>query len=459
MKNENIDREKLIRKTARDFFNIHALKPFQRLIIENILNGETEEERTNLLALLPTGGGKSACFMIPALLVEGLTIIVYPIIALMNDQARAMEKARLPFALLKGGMSRAQKEEILTNIEKRKIRILITNIEMLSQEWIAERLARVRVSLFVMDEAHTIITWSDFRNVYKKTPEIIEKLNPKEVLAFTATSDKSTTERLQETIFKEPPARIIYGGANRENIIYHRVKSLFPIKDIKEILSKEDHLPSIIFCTSRKRCEQIAQRLNTTFYHAELDTKRRHEIEKWFFSSNNGILVSTSAYGMGVNKPNIRSVIHLDLPNTAADYLQESGRAGRDGNLCHVYVLLQGKHLSPLEDLFEGEGCLRRKLIKSLGRKLNEECTGCDGCDKAYTETENRRRLLKFLKKRPFIYTEQTLDRKLKHVKFMRGITDEEIDKAIKQLVKEQTLKKFITRLYTKTHKTGNPFT
>ncbi len=447
MDRESLDREKTIRKIARERFGIHALKPFQRLIIENILEGEDEEERTNLLALLPTGGGKSACFMIPSLLVKGLTVIVYPIIALMNDQARSMERSGLPFVLLKGGMTREEKEEALRKLEEKEAKVLITNIEMLSQAWIAERLSRREISLFVMDEAHTIITWRDFRKVYRETPAIIEKLNPKEVLAFTATSDRNTTEKLKELIFKTP-VRIIYGGANRDNIIYHRVKSLFPLLDIKEILKKENHLPSIIFCTSRARCEEIAKKLNTDFYHAGLDSRRRSEIEKWFFSSEDGVLISTSAYGMGVNKINIRSVIHLDLPDTAADYLQESGRAGRDGKQSNVYALLQGKHISPLEDLFSTEGCIRKKLIKSLGRKLNEECSGCDGCDNTYTETENRRRLLHLIRKRPFVYTEETLQRKLLHIKGMEGISEDEIKKAIKRLLRERTFRRFLSRIY-----------
>lgn len=449
--------EKQIRTTAKSVFGISSLRPFQSLIIQNIIEKAQGRRRNNILALLPTGGGKSLCFMLPALIVSGITIILYPIISLMHDQARTFDRLSIPYVLIKGGQEREEREKLLRRVERKEAGIIITNAETLIGERLLSRLERLEISLFVLDEAHTIVTWGEsFRPALLECGRLIERLRPKEVLAFTATCDEYTQKRLTELIFDSRP-EIVYGGVNRENITYHRIETLIPLEDIKQILSNEADRPAIVFTSDRRKCEELAQALlpfySARYYHAGLEKEKRVEIEKWFYTSDNGVLVATCAYGMGVDKRNIRTVIHYTLPSTASDYLQESGRGGRDGKPAKAIALLQQDDKSRLKELFLRDECLRSALINAMGKEAEEACSGCDVCNGSLYKPALEQELLTPVRRLPFLYKEETLVRRLRHSKLARHIPEAELRRAAGTLIRQGKLRLFLGRLYARTSK------
>ena len=241
---------------ARKHFGIKYLKPFQTLVIQHILEQEEENEIDSTLAILPTGGGKSLCFLIPALAVSGITIIVYPLLSLMHDQASILDKNKIPYLLIKGGLNKYDTLNKLRNM--RKTKIIITNVEMLSLGYIINELKCLDISLLVVDEVHTILGWGKtFRPSYLKLKEINNSIKSKQIIAFTATLSKSEITELSDCLFSSKPY-IVFGGLNKENICYNYINSLFPLPDIITILKKENHLPAIVFTNSRAKTKIIS---------------------------------------------------------------------------------------------------------------------------------------------------------------------------------------------------------
>jgi len=443
---------KKIVKAARETFNIAYPRPFQLLIIQHILESQRDKKRDEVLAVLPTGGGKSLCFLLPAVLLDGVTVLVFPILSLMSDQASRLERLNISYKILKGGMSWLEKRELFQALRRREAKILITDIEMLTQERILDELSAMDISLFVLDEAHTVISWGEgFRQSYRETRRVIDALNPKAVLAFTATLDKHTERRLGETVFSSKPY-LVHGGMNRPNIIYRRILSHFPISDIAEILEDERMRPAIVFTRSRNDTEMIASRLRRIYdarhYHAGLDKKVKGDIESWFFSSPDGVLVSTIAYGMGVDKGNIRCVIHYSLPECAQDYMQETGRGGRDGKISYAYALIRPNEKSPLLSLFKGDECIRKGLLERMGKELDEDCTGCDACEKRHDASSETLEILRKVKRLPLFYTKKSLSRRMQTKKAYRLQSLRETEWGIESLIRGKKLRSFLSRLF-----------
>ena len=254
--------EERINRNASEIFKIDYLRPYQMLITSALLE---EDSRQNLLAVLPTGSGKSLCFMLPAVMLDGITVIVYPLLSLMSDQEKRFRKLSIPCTLLKGGQSLEERNEVFRKLYNREAKILITNIEMLNQHRIRNNLRRMKISLLVLDEAHTVIAWGNsFRPAYRSIKEVCDELRPGRIVAFTATSDRKCTEELKETVLGND-ALVIFGGSNRSNIIYHRVKTIFPLLDIIHILSSPASRPALVFCQSRELTQQLASRLSPFF--------------------------------------------------------------------------------------------------------------------------------------------------------------------------------------------------
>ena len=442
------DLHESIAKTAKDVFSISYLRPFQLHIICNILE---RGRKPNLLAMLPTGAGKSLCFMLPAVLLDGLTVIIYPLLSLMWDQENRFRKFGIPCHILMGGMEWTKKDEVFQDLMQKRVRILITNMEMLTQEAILSRLRSMRISLLVLDEAHTVISWGrTFRPVYNELGRISGLLNPERIIAFTATSDENTTSALKREVLGEN-ALVVYGGLDRPNIIYHRLSPVFPILDIIRVLTPPERRPALVFCMSRTLTEKLSKRLSghfrTRYYHAGMDKEHRLETEKAFLDDDEGVMFCTCAYGMGVDKRNLRTVIHYSLPQCASDYLQESGRIGRDGRESHAYAFLGNSYRpGPLEEIFSQDTCIRENLIRAMGQTMDSSCEGCDVCD----DTHNVPYGIDFVRKAlriPYLRRRNDLIRLLRRNPSFHPLDEYEIGKGIDRLMERGFIRKQFGRL------------
>lgn len=412
------DREALedpIAALARERFGLAYLYPYQRLVAANVLDPiEEEGGRMRQIVLLPTGFGKSLCFQLPSLLLPGPTVVVYPLLALMADQERRLASLGIPCALFRGGQSPEERRRAEELVESGEAKIAITNPESLAKGGLLEFLKARRPSHLAIDEAHCVSEWGEsFRPSYLELGRIARELDPPAVSAFTATASPLVFKAVAERLFGEEPYRLVAGDPDRPNIAYAVVKTLSAEHSLVRLASSLER-PLIVFASSREGVQVLARLLSERlgerelrFYHAGLEKTEKKAIEDWFFASERGILVSTCAYGLGMDKKNIRSVIHYESPASVEAYLQEAGRAGRDG-LPSRAVLIAGpgaearlgleqdegrkaRFRALLDYAGSGSGCRRERLLDLLGAPTEGRapCSGCDRCEgKAREEAE-----------------------------------------------------------------------
>ncbi len=403
--------------------------------------------RGRQIILLPTGAGKSLCFQVPALLMDGPTLVIYPLLALMSDQFRRMQEGGLEPVIFRGGQSPEERKKQLARMEgtdgKPPAKLIIANPEVLAGEELLKRIAKQKLAHLAIDEAHCVSEWGDsFRPAYLELNSIIKKLKPTAVTAFTATASPPVLERIAEILF-DGKAHLVRGESDRTNIVYFvkhcRVKEQALLEEVKKRKK-----PLVVFCSSRKGTERTAEFLRHSlesddirFYHAGLQREEKTETEKWFHSHKSGILVTTCAWGMGVDKKDIKAVIHLDPSPTAEAYTQEAGRGGRNGDISEAVLLWSPKDKANIEKLpakqrarakimeeFSESGRCRRQVLlnalgeeKAIAKSPDEEeiaCSGCDICDgTAIQYNEDERQLLSFIKRNNRAYTKQELIKKL----------------------------------------------
>ncbi|HAM77810.1 MAG TPA: ATP-dependent DNA helicase RecQ [Treponema sp.] len=363
----------------------------------------TEEEESLLyrgrqIVLLPTGAGKSLCFLTPALLLKGPTLVIYPLLALMADQKRRMDSGGIESVIFRGGQSPQEREENFAKIKK-GAKIIIANPEVLQNKSIVKELAACKIQHIAIDEAHCVSEWGDsFRPAYLTLGKIIEELDCKTVTAFTATASPQVLDRVSQVLFGGQ-SHIVRSDADRSNIRYNVIYAAAK-KRLAFRLAVTEQKPLLIFCGTRAKSEDMARELalymgcdKVKFYHAGLEKAEKTATEEWFFNKSDAVLCCTCAYGMGVDKKDIKTVIHLESPPTAESYLQESGRIARDGSIGKAILLwnyADHKKFSAYPKnsreykmlLFaESSTCRRQVLLDALGAE-EAVCSGCDVCER-----------------------------------------------------------------------------
>ena len=320
----------------------------QEDIIMSVLNGH------DTLALLPTGGGKSVCFQVPALLSEGICIVITPLIALMKDQVSQLKQRGIEAVAIHSGMTRQQVDILLDNCIHGKTKFLYVSPERLQTEMFIARVKQMKVGLIAVDEAHCISQWGyDFRPPYLQIATLRELIPEVTVIALTASATEIVCEDITNRLAFRTGYALFKKSFARENLSFVVRKSENKEKKVLEILQKVQG-PAIIYVRSRKATQEIAgaltkKRISASFYHAGLNFEERSNRQDQWIQNKNRVMVATNAFGMGIDKPDVRIVIHLDLPENLESYYQEAGRAGRDGLRAYAVMIYQDADVSNLK--------------------------------------------------------------------------------------------------------------
>ncbi|WP_251620655.1 DNA helicase RecQ [Odoribacter lunatus] len=403
----------------KEYFGFDHFKGNQEAIIKNVLAGK------NTFVLMPTGGGKSLCYQLPALISEGTAIVISPLIALMKNQVDAMRSFSaaegvahfLNSSLTKGEITKV-KEDIICG----KTKLLYVAPESLTKESNVEFLQKIPISFFAVDEAHCISEWGhDFRTEYRKIRPIVEEIGKAPIIALTATATPKVQHDIQKNL-DMLDAEVFKSSFNRPNLYYEVRPKNDPTKDIIKFIKNHEGKSGIIYCLSRKKVEELAEVLQingikAAAYHAGMDAATRSSNQDKFLMEEVDIIVATIAFGMGIDKPDVRFVIHYDIPKSLEGYYQETGRAGRDGGegLCITYYsykdiqklekFMQGKPIAEQEigkqllletvSYAETSICRRKVLLHYFGEDYDEDnCGCCDNCLYPKKEFEGKEYML-----------------------------------------------------------------
>jgi ATP-dependent DNA helicase RecQ len=388
--------------SLKRYFGFTSFRPLQQEIIRSALAG------TDVFALLPTGGGKSLCFQLPALLRPGLTVVVSPLIALMKDQVDALQAAGIAATFLNSTLAPDESRRRLANLHRGAFVLLYVAPERLMLSGFLADLQKWNVTLIAVDEAHCISEWGhDFRPEYRQLSQLRPLFPKAPMMALTATA----TERVRVDIVKllelrDP--RCFVASFNRPNLTYRVIAKNKPSSQVLAFLRARPRESGIVYCQSRKGVERLAEYLETNGirarpYHAGLSASERNKNQDLFLRDEIRVICATIAFGMGINKPNVRFVIHHDLPKNVEGYYQETGRAGRDGLPAECVLLfnpgdtvkqmrfidekppeeqqIAREQLRQIVHYAEASVCRRRELLRYFGESFEaEKCGGCDNC-------------------------------------------------------------------------------
>ncbi len=412
---KNSDPETVLKQV----FGFNEFRPLQRQIIDSVLTG-----RDNFV-LMPTGGGKSLCYQIPALIREGTGVVVSPLISLMQDQVSALKANGVNAAALNSSLSYQQSQKILRDLKKGLIDLLYIAPERLTATLFLDQLKSINIALFAIDEAHCISQWgSDFRPEYKQLQILRERYPQVPVIALTATADRPTQQDIRDCL-RLHKADFHCDSFNRPNIHYSVLEKNKPLQQVLNFLAEKPRLSGIIYCLSRKNVDELTaqlqeQGLSVAAYHAGLSTETRETVQQGFQREDIQIIVATVAFGMGIDKSNVRFVVHFDLPKNIECYYQETGRAGRDGLAAQALLLfrlgdialvrgliektqnelqkrIETHKLNAMVAFAEALTCRRQVLLNYFGETLHEACGNCDICQnppETYDATEDARKAL-----------------------------------------------------------------
>ena len=404
----SLDHLSILSSILKNTFGYDTFRPLQREVIENVLAGR------DTLAVMPTGGGKSLCYQIPAILFEGLTVVISPLISLMKDQVEQLRAFGVPSLFLNSSLTPQEYMENMEYVKQGEVKLLYVAPETLLTPRILSLLAEVKVDLLTIDEAHCISEWGhDFRPEYRQIVEMRKRFPNAVCLALTATATSRVRQDIRTTL-KFATTNEFIASFNRENLYIEVLRKHGPIAQTVQMLERYKDQSGIIYCFSRKQVDELAAYLaskgySVRPYHAGLDDSERRGNQEAFIRDDAQIIVATIAFGMGINKPNVRFVIHFDLPKSIEGYYQEIGRAGRDGLPAHCLLLysysdvakinyfigqkegsekrIAIQHLDAIVRYAEDETTCRRKpLLNYFGESVSAgTCSNCDNCTSAPT--------------------------------------------------------------------------
>lgn len=406
-------------QSLEEVFGYRNFRPFQEDVITQLISGG------DAFVLMPTGGGKSLCYQIPALHRQGVAIVVSPLISLMKDQVDALQANGVRAACYNSSMNTAETKEVLTRLNQEQLDLLYVAPERLLSDDFLTRLQTLKVALFAVDEAHCVSQWGhDFRPEYVQLGELRSIFPTVPMVALTATAEKQTRLDILQRLNLSSDYQVI-AGFDRPNIRYTVIYKAKPYLQLNAFLDHHSGESGIVYCLSRKRVEEVTEKLcrdgvRAAAYHAGLGAEERKRVQDAFLCDDLNIVVATVAFGMGIDKPNVRFVVHYDLPKNIESYYQETGRAGRDGLPAEALLLFGYGDIALNRGLIEKGGnpeqkrieihklnamvgyaesgtCRRRALLGYFGEGLEQDCGNCDICldpPQRYDATEDARKAL-----------------------------------------------------------------
>jgi len=406
-------------KILTEIFGFKSFRSPQQEIVERVIAGQ------DAFVLMPTGGGKSICYQVPALCLPGTALVVSPLISLMKDQVDALHENGVAAACYNSTLGEVEARRVLADLHNGKLKLLYVAPERLLSDGFLERIKTLPISLFAIDEAHCVSQWGhDFRPEYAQLGVLRELFPEIPMIALTATADQQTRGDILSRLGLED-ATCFLAGFDRPNIRYTVVEKKNPFQQLSGFIASRPDEAGIVYALSRKRVEEVAKKLEAAgvkaaAYHAGLSDRVRHKVQEQFLRDDIKVVVATVAFGMGIDKSNVRFVVHYDLPKSIESYYQETGRSGRDGLAADALLLfgygdiaiargligsganeeqnrIELHKLNCMVAFAEAQTCRRRVLLGYFGEHLEKDCGNCDVCEnppERFDATDDARKAL-----------------------------------------------------------------